>query len=167
MRRGRSVTTSRRSVVRIAGARPRRDRSDRGDGRDHVGRREQAAEPAAEDRGQETEDRPKGECVTKRVHVEIANAGDQVGRRADARCGEQPVVGGDAEQHEHEDHEKREERGHHPVPARAVARHPSGHVATHDVRKEEAEDDGYGNGDVADRRAGHDQKARDHGREDD
>src|SRR5206468_5561044 len=96
-----------------------RDRPRRSDDGSDVRRSEQAAEPAAEDGGEEAKDRAEGERVAERVEVEIANAGDDVGRGADARRCEEPVVGGDAEQHEDEQDEEREERRHHAVPAGA------------------------------------------------
>ena len=113
--------------------RPERDRTDGRDSGDHLRRRKQAAEPAAEDRREEAKDRAEGQRVTERVQVEVVHARDDVGRRADTRRREHPVVGGDAQKHEHEQDEEREERGHHPVPAGAIARHSAGHVAADDV----------------------------------
>src|SRR5437867_10229666 len=123
----------------------RRPWRDRERGRvDRVRRRKHAAQPSAEDRGKESEDRAERERVAERIDVEVAQAGKDIRERTDARAREDTAVGETADEEDDQEDEEREERGHHPVPARAIARHTSGDVTTDDVAQEDAEDDRHG-----------------------
>src|SRR5439155_12240 len=107
-----------------------------------VRRREHAAEPAGEDRREEAEERTEGDRVARGRDVEIAHARHHVREALHARDREESAVRGVAGEHEDEYDEEAEERGHHAVPARPIARHAAGDVAADQVREEKPEGDG-------------------------
>src|SRR5437773_1009832 len=120
----------------------------RGDRDDPVRRSEDAAEPTAEDRGEEAEQSAERERVAKAVDVEAGRAGNEGIEVVHAESCERAVSGGIARKHEDPKHEQAEESGEHAVPAGAVSRHPARDVTADQVRDEDPDDHRNGGRDV-------------------